>query len=76
MRVSHSNVGNVYATGRVEIDARRLPATYVDRSASLWQTAGHIANAVRLGDSVSVGRLTVRNGVITRRTGVLRPYRP
>ena len=69
-------VGNVYANGRVEIDARKLPATYVDRSVSLWQTAGHIAKAVRLGDSVSVGHLTVRDGVITRRTGILRSYRP
>lgn len=69
-------VGNVYADGRVEIDARELPATLVDKSSYLWQTAGHIAKAVELGDSVSVGNLTVQNGVITRRTGVLLPYQP
>ena len=69
-------VANVYGDGRVEIDARRLPATYVDRSVPLWQTAGRIAGAVALGDSVSVGHLTVRDGLITQRTGVLRPYSP
>ena len=69
-------VGKVYADGTVKIDARRLPATFVDRSSFLWQTAGRIARAVQLGDSVSVGQLTVRHGVITRRTGVLLPYRP
>ena len=60
----------------MKIDARKLPATHVDRSSYLWQTAGHIARAVELGDSVSVGHLTVRDGVITQRTGVLLPYRP
>lgn len=70
-------VGRVHADGRMEIDMRRFKVIEVRAEPNLWHTAGSSAGYVELAkNSISVGTLTLDQGVITERTGLLKPYNP